>query len=663
MMSAIAGIYHEKEVVPKELGLQMLKVLSKFPSDDVQIWEQENVFFGCHAQWITPESIGERVPFYDYDRQLVITSDAMIDNREELCNRLRIHREDRKMMADSQLILLAYSKWGDNVPKYLIGDFAFMIWDMKKQKLFGARDFSGSRTLYYYHDFQRFAFCTVMEPLLKLPYVKKQINEEWLAEYLAIPNMIDSVDVSRTVIKDIQQVPPSHAITITNGKVNLFKYNVLSFEHKIRFKKDHEYIEAFRDIFQKSVDSKLRTFKSVGSQLSGGLDSGAVVSFASRTLQKQNKRLYTYSSIPLESFIDYTPRHQLPDERPYIRATVDYVGNIEDHYLSLDYKNSYTDMDDWLEILEMPYKFFENSYWIKGIYEQASKDDIGVLLSGARGNFTISWGPGLEYFNYLLKNIKWISFTKELKVFSSNMGVGRKQLLSVLRKRISPFSKTEDNYQFPILINPDFAKRMSIYNKLQNYGLGEDGGFPELTLSKERKYFIGNEFVWNANGTSFSKLSLQYGLLMRDPCNDIRVINYCMSLPLGQFFNNGMDRALIRRATEGYLPDKVRLNQINQGVQGADWVYRMQPWWTNLIAESEQLLKDNDVAEYLNMETLRNALSFAKEVPKGDFAPTPEIRILLRSIIVYRFLNSFSLEGGDTYEKGLERAKTGIVGY
>ena len=64
-------------------------------------------------------------------------------------------------MTDNQLILLAYIKWGEDTPKYLIGDFAFMIWDEGKQEFFGARDFSGSRTLYYYFSDQKFAFCTI----------------------------------------------------------------------------------------------------------------------------------------------------------------------------------------------------------------------------------------------------------------------------------------------------------------------------------------------------------------------------------------------------------------------------------------------------------------------------------------------------------------------
>ena len=53
-----------------------------------------------------------------------------------------------------------------------------------------------------------------MEPLFTLPYIKKELNEEWLAEFLAIVGMIDVVDANSTVYKNIQQVPPSHSITI-----------------------------------------------------------------------------------------------------------------------------------------------------------------------------------------------------------------------------------------------------------------------------------------------------------------------------------------------------------------------------------------------------------------------------------------------------------------
>lgn len=173
-MSAIAGIYHSNnELVPVMHVSGIMGALQKYPANDIKVWHKENIFLGCHAQWITPESVGEQLPYYDYERQLAITADAIIDNRDELFEKLQIERARRKTLPDSQLILLAYQKWEEETPKHLIGDFAFMIWDEKKRKLFGARDFSGARTLYYYYTQQQVAFCTTIEPLLTLPYIEK----------------------------------------------------------------------------------------------------------------------------------------------------------------------------------------------------------------------------------------------------------------------------------------------------------------------------------------------------------------------------------------------------------------------------------------------------------------------------------------------------------
>ena len=56
--------------------------------------------------------------------------------------------------------------------------------------------------------------------------------------------------------------------------------------------------------------------------------------------------------------------------------------------------------------MEMPYKFFENSFWLKGMFEKANEEEVGVLLNGGRGNLSISWGSALDYYAILLKRIK-----------------------------------------------------------------------------------------------------------------------------------------------------------------------------------------------------------------------------------------------------------------
>ncbi|MBT2758431.1 lasso peptide isopeptide bond-forming cyclase [Mesobacillus foraminis] len=643
-MSAIAGIVNfNKEPVNRDYSLNMMKALEKFPADDIRVFQKDNAFLGCHAQWITRESIGEPLPFYDSVRQCAITADAIIDNRDELFEKLQVDRTKRKTMPDSQLILLSYYKWGEESPKHLVGDFAFMIWDEREQKLFGARDFSGARTLYFYQNPKQLAFCTIIQPLFSLP-IKQELNEGWLAEYLAIGGMIDAVDASITPYKNIEQLPPSHSITVLNGKVTITRYSFLT-PGRLRLSSNEEYEEALRDVFQKAVNARLRTYKKVGAQLSGGLDSGAVVGFAARTLERQGKTLHTFSYIPPKDFEDFTPKYLLADERPYIKSTVEYVGNITDHYLDFEGKNSYSEIDSLLEILEMPYKFFENSFWLKGMFEEARIEGVGVLLNGDRGNFTISWGSALDYYAILLKKLKWVSLFQELNFYSKNVGGPRLGCIPTIARIGFPVIDKflpQETSERPRLINQEFARRTGIYEKFEKLGINKTGWYPETNIYKERQKHFGDVFQWNAGNTLATKLSLKYSVWKRDPTNDLRVVLFCLSVPENQYVQNGLDRALIRRATKNYLPDNVRLNQRIRGVQGADWVHRMVPFWQKIVNEIQGLSTDQNLLNYIDSQVINNAIVKFKKGVRQNFATDPDYKALMRCLILYRYINKFA---------------------
>lgn len=644
-MSAIAGIYnYNQEPIQIENGYRMMFDLEKFPADDIQTWHQDHVFLGCHAQWITPESVGERLPYYDFARKLAITADAIIDNRDELFDKLQIERERRAKMPDSELILLAYHKWGEESPKHLIGDFAFMIWDERKQRMFGARDFSGSRTLYFQRTSNRFIFCTIIEPLLSLPGVEKKLNQQWVAEFLAIPLTTDALDCFSTVYENIEQLPPSHSITVANGRVHFSRYCTLTKGKTLKLKSNNEYEEAFREVFSLAVRARIRTHRQVGAHLSGGLDSGSVASFAARALKNENKQLHTYSYVPVDDFTDWTHKGRFANEKPYIQSTVDYVGNIKENYLDFKGLSPLSEIDDWLDTMEMPYKFFENSFWLKGIYEKAHQEGVGVLLNGQRGNWTVSWGPALDYQAILMRKMKWIQLHHEAKQYSLNMGTGRKRVLSLVGKKAFPFIGrmiTPKEAEFPSLINPDFAQRINVHAKIHEHG------FDRMDYSNQSAYEIRkNQFeqlyYWSLNGTIGTKLSLRYSLWERDPTNDLRVARFCLSVPEEQYVQNGVDRSLIRRATKDYLPDKVRLNQRTRGVQGADGVHRMAPSWDAFIHELEQLIQNPMASEYLNMKELQSGLAAIKSAAKPQYVYEFGFRILMRGLIFSRFIKSFT---------------------
>ncbi|HHW37901.1 MAG TPA: asparagine synthetase B [Bacillales bacterium] len=643
-MSAIVGIYQmNNEPVSSEHGTQMMKALEKFPADDIQVWKKENIFLGCHAQWITPESIGEQLPYYDDQRQLAITADAIIDNRDELFSMLQVDYEDRKTMPDSQLILLAYSKWGEETPKYLVGDFAFMIWDEREQKLFGARDFSGARTLYFFKNEQRFSFSTTIKSLLTLPYIEKKLNEQWIAEFLANPGMFESLDTSSTVYNSIQQLSPSHSLTIVNGNMSLKRYCHLYEGKKLKLKSNDEYVEAFREVFQNTVRSKMRTRMKVGGHLSGGLDSGSVAAFAAKELRKKGQQLHTFSYVPVADFVDWTHKSRIANEKPLIESTVNYVGNISPNYLSLPERNPYSEIDEWVETMETPYKFFENTFWLRGIYEEASQQGVGVLLNGQRGNWTISWGPVFDYYALLIKKMKWISLNQQMKEYMHKAGTGRRRILSTVNRKLMPFiyERTIDkNSDFPMFFNRNLALRTNVLEKLNEHGIDPRGRIGPNSY-KIRNDQFQHLYYWLNTGTYGSKLSLRYGIVDRDPTNDLRVIRFCLSVPDEQFVLNGFDRALIRRATEGYLPDDIRLNMLRRGVQGADGVHRMKLVWGKFLDECNELKGEPLIKEFLDINVIEKCINLMKNDPKPEFAFAFEFKVLMRSLIFYRFLKSF----------------------
>lgn len=644
-MSAIAGIYRYHEPIDTDHSRIIIEALRQYQADRTTTWYENNVILGCHIQNITEHSQYESLPFHDPDRNLSITADVILDNRDELIRALQGTYNLSNAVTDSELLLLAYEKWADRMPEYLVGDFAFMIWDSTNKTLFGARDFSGTRTLYYHSNEEQFCFSSMISPILSLPYIHKQLNEQWLAEFLAISGIFEPPDLSSTVFKNIYQLPPSHTILVKQNKIILSRYNSLGNISPLRLTSSSEYDEVFREVFHQAVTSRMsRTKKNIAAHLSGGLDSGSVASFAAKALSKENRVLHTYSYIPEEGFEDWTPKHRVADESPLIMETVRYVGNINDHYIRCEGRSPYSEIDEWLEILETPYKFFENSFWLRGIYEEAHRQDVGFLLSGARGNYSISWGSALDFYTKLFKNLHWLRLSREVNLYSKNVGAGRKRIYSMVGRKAFPFigrnHYATSTYEYPQLINTDFAKQVQIYDKVLDpkfTGIGSTADLPTDPLEARKQHFERFN-MWGTTGTSSSKLSLRYSVWGHDPTNDLRVIRLCLSIPFEQYVQNGMDRALIRRSTKGWLPDSIRLNQRTRGIQGADSLYRMTHDWSKFIDELEHMVRDSRMEQIINMDLIRESLSEARHGLNPNQAYSPSIKILMRSLIVYRFL-------------------------
>lgn len=640
-MSAIIGIWDRwGNPAAAEQGEALMRALSRLPADAEQTWkDRPGVFLGCRAQWITPESVGERNPMHDPERGLAVVADAILDNREELCDALGIEAARRKSVTDPELLLLAYDVWGEEMAERLVGDFAFAIWDDRRRRLYAARDFSGARTLYFTRNPASGTVwvCTLMKPLLGLPHLNGSLNRQWIADFLALPYTTDTVDARMTVYEGIEQIPPAHYIAADEeGRLVLRAYCSIEVPRdRLKLKSDAEYEEAFREVLGRAVRARLRTHRAVGAHLSGGLDSGTVAAFAARELRALGKPLHTFSYVPVPDFEDWTPRSRMADERDYIGAVVEHVGNIAPNYCHFPDASPYSVIDEWLDVLEMPYKFYANSFWTMGICELAAERDIAVLLTGQRGNMTISWGPALDYQAGLLKRLRFVRFYRELNGYVRRTGASRKRVMRLVWRKAVGFGAGSSGE--PVLASPRLIEETGALERIRRHGMADDRHVSDAYRARRRGFQMTT--IWNLTGTCNTKLSLRHALWYRDPTNDLRVVRFCLSVPEEQCVRDGVDRALIRRATRGWLPDKVRLNQKVRGLQGADGVHRMKAAWPMFIREAEEMLTDERMREYLNLDALQASLLKMRNEPRPEWVFDFDFRSLMQALIFRRFVS------------------------
>src|SRR5690606_19706273 len=217
-MSGIVGIYRlNGRPVDRREVWDMVETMPYRSKDGKDVWADGPVGLGHLMLHTTPESLHEHLPATNSDGSLVITADARIDNRDELIGLLRLNGRGASA-TDSDLILLAYEKWGESCVDHFLGDYVFAIWDRRTQKLVCARDHLGVRPFYYYYKpGELFAFGSESKSLLTFDEVPNRLNEVRIADYLAVMHE----DKEITELEEILRLPPAHTLSIDRKSTRL----------------------------------------------------------------------------------------------------------------------------------------------------------------------------------------------------------------------------------------------------------------------------------------------------------------------------------------------------------------------------------------------------------------------------------------------------------
>lgn len=283
-MSGIAAIIHfdGRPVAAGDIAAMTGAMAHRGP-DGIQHVEIGAVALGHCMMHTTAESLDEVQPCVNLRGDTWLVVDGWLDNWEELRVDVLKSGGVLRNRTDAELILAAYELWGEDCVLHMGGDFAFVIWDAKRQTAFCARDRVGNKPLVYYRSGTTLVVASEPCAILALPWVPRVPNEGLLAERLAG----EWLSRDETLWTEVLRLVASHRLSVTRGQARLGMYWQPDVTARIRYKRDEDYFSHYRELFLDSVRRSARSHRPVAYEVSGGLDSSAVFCGAKHLLDAQ----------------------------------------------------------------------------------------------------------------------------------------------------------------------------------------------------------------------------------------------------------------------------------------------------------------------------------------------------------------------------------------
>jgi asparagine synthase (glutamine-hydrolysing) len=329
-------------------------------------------------------------------------------------------------------------------------------------------------------------------------------------------------------------------MTVDGSDVRVREYWRLDPEREVRFRRDEEYAEAFRDLFVEAVRCRLRALAPVGLTLSGGLDSSSVAATA-RGLSAGTLHAFTWA-------FDGLPEC---DERDYVDAVL-ASGGFDARTVRFG--------DDgplgWLEAavadLGEPC-MVQNIHLWRTTYRAARDLGIRVMLDGHDGDSVVSHGAG--YLDTLARSGRWLRLAREARLIARRRNQSAKPIVKEhLRRHVAmPLWKASlavrgrsvppaEAGRPASILDADFAKRVA----------------PRVRPAGHTHYdLLTSDFLRYAT-EALDATSGVLGVEPRHPFLDRRVVEFCLALPPDQKLWQGWGRGILRRAMEGILAERIR---------------------------------------------------------------------------------------------------------
>jgi asparagine synthase (glutamine-hydrolysing) len=597
---------------------KVASLLSRYGPDGQDFYLASNISLRFLAFRTTKEARREIQPHLSHSGD-VITWDGILDNRKEVVEELEAAvAED---CTDLSIVAAAWARWGTNSFAKLIGDWALTIWKPSERTLFLAKDFIGTRHLYYYPRPDHVTWSTVLDPVIVLTGCSFQLDEDYVAGWLS-----HFPAAHLTPFVGVSAVPPASYVQIRNGSVQTTKYWDFQPGHTISYQRDRDYEDHFRTVLDAAVLRRLRSDAPILAELSGGMDSASIVCMADRLVARgcaPGTRIDTVSY--------YQDGEPAWDERPYIAVVEqmrDRVGchiDVSTHTL-LNYRYD-TDCPELT-----PVSRGVGSESVQQLASCIASNGNRVLLSGFAGDEILGGAPSfIPQLADLFVAARLVALARQLSAWALSNKTTVVALLAEMVRAFVPtgLRGTGRDAHLAGWLNPRFfAAHRAAFSRYHS-----PFSFFRVKPSFQEK--LETIDALRCQLASFSQTDLVL-CEKRYPYLDRDLVEFVFAIPPIQLQKPGRRRSLMRRALTGIVPDEL-LNRKRKAFMARQALVDIMSHWS-----AYRELTENSILVDLQVIDRGRLLDSLAQAKAGNIIPLP---LLAHAVVLEKWLRHIRPHG------------------
>ncbi|MFY7880617.1 MAG: asparagine synthase (glutamine-hydrolyzing) [Lacibacter sp.] len=579
---------------------QMTDVLQHRGPDGEGLWidEHQNVALGHRRLAVIDLSPAGAQPMHYADRY-VIVHNGEIYNYPELKATLTKNGYRFQSQSDTEIIVAAYDFWKADCLQQLDGMFAFAIWDRKNKQLFAARDRFGEKPFYYFYDGEQFLFASEMKALWAAG-IRKDWNHLMLLNYLANGHTQNAVDASLTFYNEIFSLPPGHYATYDLRRRELFVQLYWDLDKQTQKNiTESEAIDQFQQLFETSVRRRLRSDVPIGTSLSGGLDSSAVVT----TIQKILRTAKDEQAPSPAAFTATFPGFEKDEFR--------FAEQITGLY-NLEHFTTSPTLEGFMNDFERLCYFQEQPFSSSSVYAQFK------VMESARNNGRIVLLDGQGADELLAGYNKYIHWFLQEMIGKFKFGFAMQERI-LLQQNQYPFQWGFANYLaafFPIVANAHLEeierKHILLHPHInREYAHAHYDKF--YSVHKPPVSKLNDILYFNTMQQGLGELlhyadrnSMAHGVEIRLPFLSHELAEFVFSMPSRFKIHNGYTKWLLRSSMKNQLPEKIVYRTDKIGYEPPQLEWMQHTVFQDRIQEGRKKLVHSGI---LNPEVLKQPVS------------------------------------------------------